>query len=95
MLQDHTTGLQRDFSAGDIFCTPISAALLIRDMRIPAARIRPVPLDEKHNLDGVEFTFMDANHCPGAAMILFEVPLKDGSGRKQVSPGLNHPSTLP
>ena len=83
--QDHTTGLRRDFSAGEIVCTPISAALLIRDMRIPAARVRPVPLDEKHNLDGVDFTFMDANHCPGAAMILFEVPLKDGSGRKQVS----------
>ena len=85
-LQDHTTGLRRDFAAGEIVCTPISAALLIRDMRIPAARVRPVPLDEKHNLDGVDFTFMDANHCPGAAMILFEVPLKDGSGRKQVGP---------
>ena len=84
MLQDHTTGLQRDFSAGEIYCTPISAALLTRDMRIPAARIVPVPLDEKHTLDGVDFTFIDANHCPGAAMILFEIPIKDGSGRKQV-----------
>jgi len=96
MPQDHTTGLRRDFSAGEIVCTPISAALLIRDMRIPAARVRPVPLDEKHNLDGVDFTFMDANHCPGAAMILFEVPLKDGSGRKQVDvePTLSLPPVL-
>ena len=58
----------------------MTAALLIRDQGIPAPRITAVALDEPHTLNGVRFTFMDANHCPGAAMILFEVPAKGGKG---------------
>lgn len=75
-----STGLYRNFDGGLIYCTPVTAALLIREQGIPAARIVSVSLDQPHTLDGVRFTFMDANHCPGAAMILFEVPAKDKAG---------------
>ena len=37
-------------------------------------RMRIVQLNEPIYTEGVRVTFLDANHCPGAAMILFEVP---------------------
>lgn len=33
-----------------------------------------VPLNEKFKICGVDVTFIDANHCPGSVMILFEPP---------------------
>lgn len=38
------------------------------------ARCRQVPLNSPLVVDGVRITFVEANHCPGAAMILFEPP---------------------
>ena len=37
-------------------------------------RMRIVQLNEPITTEGVRVTFLDPNHCPGAAMILFEVP---------------------
>ena len=35
---------------------------------------RTVPLNSPITVEGARVTFLDANHCPGAAMILFEPP---------------------
>lgn len=43
---------------------------------MPAERVIPLPMDEPHVIDGVTVTLMDANHCPGACMMLFKVPVK-------------------
>ena len=43
---------------------------------MPAERVIPLPVDEPHIIDGVTVTLMDANHCPGACMMLFKVPVK-------------------
>ncbi|DBA94095.1 TPA: DNA cross-link repair 1A protein [Trebouxia sp. C0004] len=75
---DHTTGLNRAFSSGVIYCSPITATLLTKDMGMPAERVIPLPVDTPIVIDGVSVTLMDANHCPGACMILFKVPSKVG-----------------
>ena len=75
------TGLTKSFSSGSIFCSPVTATLLIRDMGMPSHRICAIPLDEPTTIDGVEITPMDANHCPGAVMFLFKVPEKEGNGK--------------
>lgn len=59
-----------------VYCSPITATLLIKDMGMPAERVIPLPVDEPHVIDGVTVTLMDANHCPGACMMLFKVPVK-------------------
>ena len=53
----------------------MTADLLKYDMRMPPERIHPLPMDEPVTIDGVTVTLMGANHCPGAVMMLFQVPL--------------------
>lgn len=69
-------GLTRHFNAGVIYCSPITANLLRKDMGLPAERVIELDMDIPIKIDGVEVTLMDANHCPGACMMLFKVPCK-------------------
>ena len=61
----------------------MTANLLKYDMRMPPERIHPLPMDEAVTIDGVTVTLMSANHCPGAVMMLFQVP-QPGSSKVQV-----------
>ncbi|KAI9592460.1 beta-lactamase-like protein [Syncephalis fuscata] len=71
---DHYQGLTKSFSHGPIYCTPVTANLLEERLKIPRKQIYPLSLNTAITIDGVNITLMDANHCPGAAIILFEVP---------------------
>ncbi|KAK9812991.1 hypothetical protein WJX72_006870 [[Myrmecia] bisecta] len=71
---DHYQGLNSRYKAGLVFCTPITARLVQQRLKTPADRIRIVPLNTPLMVEGVRVTFLEANHCPGAAMILFEPP---------------------
>eukprot|EP00887_Chlorella_sp_A99_P008123 scaffold12.g8123.t1 len=71
---DHYKGLTSKFDRGLIYCTPITAALVRQQLKVPADRLRPHALNAPFTVDGVRVTFLDANHCPGAAMVLFEPP---------------------
>lgn len=52
-----------------MYCSPITATLLRKDMGLPAARICPLKLDTPVVIDGVEVVLIDANHCPGMRML--------------------------
>jgi DNA cross-link repair 1A protein len=71
---DHYTGLDERFDRGQIFCTPVTAKLVIARLGVPPHRIKARGLEEPFVVDGVTVTFIDANHCPGAALLLFELP---------------------
>ena len=71
---DHYMGLSKSFDAGTIYCTSVTAALLRAKMKIPLSRLRCLPLDTPTVVAGVTLTLIDANHCPGAAMFLFQLP---------------------
>lgn len=62
---DHTIGLGRRFTAGTLYCSPITARLLQQDMRLQTHDIQVLQLDETVVIEGVKVTAMDANHCPG------------------------------
>lgn len=74
------------FDRGIIHCTPTTGALVAQQLRLPPARLRTQPLDEPFDLEGTRVTFLDANHCPGAAMLVFEASpgVAGGQARRPV-----------
>ena len=61
---------------GTIYCSPITARLVHQRLKVPMGRLQVVPLHSPVEVAGVTVTFVDAHHCPGAVMILFEAPGK-------------------
>ncbi|GMY29092.1 DNA cross-link repair protein SNM1-like [Fagus crenata] len=71
---DHYQGLTRSFCHGKIYCSSITARLVNMKIGIPWDRLEVLPLNQKINITGIDVTCLDANHCPGSIMILFEPP---------------------
>lgn len=84
---DHYAGLDRSFDGGTVVCSEATAALIVRELRVPPSRVRAVPLYRPSLIEGVRVTLLDANHCPGAAMLLFEVPTAEGGLRRHLHVG--------
>lgn len=69
---DHYGGLRKSWNHGPIFCTPITAALCKMKLGVLDEWLVPIPLHIPFCVGSdVEVTFFDANHCPGAAVMLF------------------------
>lgn len=72
--------LHARFDKGTIHCTPTTAALARTQLRVPEARLSVHRLDEVFQLEGRTLRFVDANHCPGAAMVVVEPGPGSGGG---------------
>ena len=70
---DHYGGLTKSFSDGLIYCSQATANLVIAKLRVPTTRLRPLPLGVRTEIAGVDVTLVDANHCPGSVVFLFEL----------------------
>ncbi|XP_065848777.1 uncharacterized protein [Euphorbia lathyris] len=71
---DHYQGLTRSFCHGKIYCSLITAKLVNMKIGISWDRIEILPLNQKIRIAGVDVTCLDANHCPGSVIILFQPP---------------------
>ncbi|XP_073129443.1 uncharacterized protein [Henckelia pumila] len=71
---DHYQGLTKSFGHGIIYCSSITAKLVKQKIGISPDKIQVLPLNQKINIAGTDVTCFDANHCPGAIIILFEPP---------------------
>ncbi|CAK6439170.1 unnamed protein product, partial [Pipistrellus nathusii] len=78
MHSDHTVGLSSTW-ARPLYCSPVSAFLLHRHLQVSKRWIRALEVGESHVLpldemgrETMTVTLMDANHCPGSVMFLFE-----------------------
>lgn len=84
---DHYGGLTKHFNHGNIYCSPSTCSLVKLKLNVRSRFLHALPLDKKHTVmcDGVpvEVTLTDANHCPGAVLILFQFP-SSGGGAKTV-----------
>ena len=71
---DHTVGLHKQWAGGTVYCTAVTARLVRRFIGVDPRRFVVLPLDEPTRVValGVVVTALDANHCPGAAMLLFD-----------------------
>ncbi|GLJ09471.1 hypothetical protein SUGI_0110240 [Cryptomeria japonica] len=84
---DHYAGLNPHWSRGLIFCSHVTAHLLVTCLKIPDAFVVPLQIGEPLLIDGCEVTLIDANHCPGAVQILVRVYASGGDIRKYVHTG--------
>lgn len=73
-VQDHYRGLNSKFDKGLVYCTEVTASLVREQLGVDHSLLRPVPLGQPNDIDGATVTLLDANHCPGSAMVVFERP---------------------
>lgn len=72
---DHYQSLSKTWNAGLIYCSEITANLVHHICGVGRQYLRPLSLNTKHtipNTNGVTATLIDANHCPGSSIIVFE-----------------------
>ncbi|XP_004631601.1 LOW QUALITY PROTEIN: DNA cross-link repair 1A protein [Octodon degus] len=70
---DHYAGLSRNFTF-PVYCSEITGSLLKSKLHVQEQYIHTLPMDTERVVDGVRVVLLDANHCPGAAMILCYLP---------------------
>ena len=77
---DHYTGLTERFDHGTIYCTKVTANFILKILKVSPAVVRALDFDCPLAIPGgATLEFLDANHCPGAALVL--VTLCDGTTR--------------
>ncbi|EOA25112.1 hypothetical protein CARUB_v10018420mg [Capsella rubella] len=74
---DHYIGLTKDWSHGPIYCSSLTSRLLRLSLSVNPSFIHPLELDIEYTINGIKVTLIEANHCPGAALIHFR--LLDGT----------------
>ncbi|XP_055858412.1 DNA cross-link repair 1A protein isoform X2 [Episyrphus balteatus] len=70
---DHYIGLTRKFSM-PLYVSQITANLMREFIPIDEKFINILSLNITTIIEGVQVTAIDANHCPGAVMFLFQLP---------------------
>ncbi|XP_062126146.1 DNA cross-link repair 1A protein [Drosophila sulfurigaster albostrigata] len=69
---DHYVGLTKKF-AHPLYMSPITARLVRTFIPIAEQYLHEIDVDETITVDGIEITALEANHCPGAIMLLFKL----------------------
>ncbi|KII87489.1 hypothetical protein PLICRDRAFT_93233 [Plicaturopsis crispa FD-325 SS-3] len=74
---DHYTNLAANWTSGPIYCSQGTANLIIHMLKVDPKWVHPLPMDVPSvipNTGGVRVTLIEANHCPGSCLFLYEGP---------------------
>ncbi|XP_026996311.2 DNA cross-link repair 1A protein [Tachysurus fulvidraco] len=86
---DHYEGLKKT-STFPIYCNKITGNLVKCKLHVDEQYIHILPMNEECVVDGVKVILLDANHCPGSAMLLLLLP--DGQTVLHTGDFRAHPS---
>jgi DNA cross-link repair 1A protein len=74
---DHYGGITKNWKYGTIYCSHITASLVQSQLGVESHHLHPLPLFQPITLtskgQSVTVTLLDANHCPGSVMFLFQI----------------------
>nr|XP_006135033.1 DNA cross-link repair 1A protein isoform X1 [Pelodiscus sinensis] len=70
---DHYSGLTKKFTF-PIYCNKVTGNLVKSKLQVQEQYIHILPMDTECIVNGIKVVLLDANHCPGATMILFCLP---------------------
>ncbi|KAI4872789.1 hypothetical protein NFI96_002049 [Prochilodus magdalenae] len=70
---DHYGGLTKK-SALPIYCNKVTGNLVKSKLKVDEQYVHILPMNKECTVNGVKVILLDANHCPGAAMLLFLLP---------------------
>ncbi|KAK4057979.1 DNA cross-link repair protein PSO2/SNM1 [Microbotryomycetes sp. JL221] len=74
---DHYQQLSERWCHGPIYCSVTTANLIKLKLKVKDEWIHPLPMNQTVNVQGIDVTLIDANHCPGSVLFLFEGPHTD------------------
>ncbi|GAA5927294.1 DNA cross-link repair protein [Sporobolomyces koalae] len=74
---DHYQNLSSSWQHGPIYCSLTTANLIKLKLKVEDKWVIPLPLNETVKVQGIDVTLIDANHCPGSVLFLFEGPHTD------------------
>ncbi|OLL24533.1 DNA cross-link repair protein pso2/snm1 [Neolecta irregularis DAH-3] len=69
---DHYGGLSSSWTHGKIYCSDITANLVLQQLRVAEAFVVRLPMDKTIWIEQIGVTCIGANHCPGSVLFLFE-----------------------
>ncbi|XP_068085665.1 DNA cross-link repair 1A protein isoform X2 [Anabrus simplex] len=69
---DHYGGLRKSFNK-PIICSAITARLVKKKLGVDTRYLNVIELDQPLTIRQVTITALDANHCPGSLMFLFQL----------------------
>ncbi|XP_003961638.2 DNA cross-link repair 1A protein isoform X1 [Takifugu rubripes] len=70
---DHYGGLTKS-STFPVYCNKITGNLVKSKLKVAEPYIHVLPMNTQVTVEGVTVVLLEANHCPGAAMLLFFLP---------------------
>lgn len=82
---DHYVGLTESWRHGPIYCSKVTANLVRQQLKVDPKWIVPLEFEkttEVSDTGGTHVTLIEANHCPGSAIFLFEKRLGQGSAAR-------------
>ncbi|KAJ1984059.1 repair protein PSO2 SNM1 [Dimargaris cristalligena] len=72
---DHYGGLTSTFNHGPIYCSAVTANLVIHKLGVNSQWVRVLPLNQPVLIGEARVTLFEANHCPGSVLFFFDIPL--------------------